>query len=92
FIWFVIGAAVIGGAINVATHWKSIDNVWQGLGYFGVGAAAGAIGAATGGIAGGAGFIGGAIGGFVGGATSGFTLGFGNTLVDGGNISDAFSN
>ena len=92
FIWFVIGAAVIGGAINVATHWKSIDNVWQGLGYFGVGAAAGAIGAATGGVAGGAGFIGGAIGGFVGGATSGFTLGFGNTLVDGGNISDAFSN
>ncbi|MEY8685946.1 RHS repeat domain-containing protein [Bacteroides sp. AN502(2024)] len=92
FIWFVIGAAVIGGAINVATHWKSIDNFGQGLAYFGIGAAAGAIGAATGGVAGGAGFIGGAIGGFVGGATSGFTLGFGNTLVDGGNISDAFSN
>ena len=92
FIWFVIGAAVIGGAINVATHWKSIDNVWQGLGYFGVGAAAGAIGAATGGIAGGAGFIGGAIGGFVGGATSGFTLGFGNTLMDGGSIGDAWRN
>ena len=30
--WWVVAAAVIGGVINVATHWDSIDNVWQGLG------------------------------------------------------------
>ncbi|MEY8685949.1 RHS repeat domain-containing protein [Bacteroides sp. AN502(2024)] len=94
--WWLIAAAVIGGAINVATHWDSIDNFGQGLAYFGVGAAAGAIGAVTGGAAtavtGLGGFVGGAIGGFVGGATSGFTLGFGNTLVGGGNIGDAWSN
>ena len=27
--WWVVAAAVIGGVINVATHWDSIDNVWQ---------------------------------------------------------------
>ena len=58
-----MAAAVIGGVINVATHWDSIDNVWQGLGYFAVGGAAGAIGAVTGGAFAGGGFIGGAIGG-----------------------------
>lgn len=39
------------GAINVATNWNNIDNFWQGVGYFGVGATAGAIGALTGGAA-----------------------------------------
>ena len=90
--WWVVAAAVIGGVINVATHWDSIDNVWQGLGYFAVGGAAGAIGAVTGGAFAGGGFIGGAIGGFVGGGTSGFVLGSGNTLMGGGNIGDAWSN
>jgi len=94
--WWLVAAAVIGGAINVATHWNSIDNFGQGLAYFGVGAAAGAIGAVTGGAATAAvglgGVAGGAIGGLAGGAASGFTLGFGNTLVAGGNIDDAWSN
>ena len=86
---WIIGAAIIGGIVNVATHWKNIDNFWQGLGYFGVGAVAGTVGAATGGAVAGAGFIGGAIGGFVGGASSGFITGFGNTLVEGGNFANA---
>ena len=43
----VIGA-VVGGAVNVAFNWKNIDNFWQGLGYFGVGAVAGALGAGVG--------------------------------------------
>ena len=47
--WWLVAAAVVGGIINVATNWNNIDNFWQGLGYFGVGAAAGALGYATGG-------------------------------------------
>jgi RHS repeat-associated protein len=39
----VVGAAVIGGGINLATNWKNVDNFWQGLGYFGAGAASGAL-------------------------------------------------
>ena len=89
FIEWIIGAAIIGGFINVAAHWNSIDNFWQGFGYFGVGAAAGAVGAVTGGAVGGAGFIGGAIGGFVGGASSGFVTGFGNGLVSGSGFANA---
>ncbi|MGC9343436.1 MAG: RHS repeat domain-containing protein, partial [Bacteroidales bacterium] len=34
-------AAVVGGVINLATNWKNIDNVWEGLGAFGAGAANG---------------------------------------------------
>ena len=89
FIEWIIGAAIIGGFINVAVHWNSIDNFWQGFGYFGVGAAAGAVGAVTGGAVGGAGFIGGAIGGFVGGASSGFVTGFGNSLVSGNGFANS---
>ena len=88
-IEWIIGAAIIGGFINVAAHWNSIDNFWQGFGYFGVGAAAGAVGAVTGGAVGGGGFIGGAIGGFVGGASSGFVTGFGNGLVGGSGFANA---
>lgn len=95
--WWIAAAAFIGGAINVATNWKNIDNFWQGVGYFGVGATAGAIGALTGGAAlavtgGLGGAAGGAIAGFVGGATSGFILGGGNTLMAGGSLYDAWSN
>lgn len=92
--WWIIAAAVIGGAINVATHWDSIDNFAQGLGYFGIGAAAGAVGAITGGAAAGVlgglgGVAGGAITGMASGAASGFVLGGGNTLMAGGNFGDA---
>jgi len=40
-IWLV--PALIGGVINVAANWKSIDNFWQGLGYFGAGAVQGGL-------------------------------------------------
>lgn len=39
--WFLIGAAVVGGIINVADNWGRIDNVWQGIGCFVIGAASG---------------------------------------------------
>jgi hypothetical protein len=71
--WHIIIGAAIGGIINTATHWKQIDNFWDGLKAFGVGAAAGAVGAATGGAAfaaagGAAGGAGGFIAGFAGGS------------------------
>lgn len=37
----IVGAAVIGGAINVAANWDRIDNFWEGLGHFGTGAGTG---------------------------------------------------
>jgi hypothetical protein len=43
----VIGA-VIGGTTNVLFNLKNIDNFWQGLGYFGIGAVAGALSAGVG--------------------------------------------
>ena len=91
-IGWIIAGALIGGAINVATHWDNISNFGQFLGYFGVGAAAGALGPLVGGAVGGAGFIGGAISGMVGGAASGFTLGTGNTLMAGGGFLNALGN
>jgi len=65
WVHLVVGA-VIGGTVNLIANWKKVDNFWQGLGYFGIGAAAGALGAGVGAgissaIAGGsfgAGFIG----------------------------------
>ena len=48
WVHLVIGA-IIGGTANVIANWKKIDgNFWKGLGYFGVGAAAGALGAGVG--------------------------------------------
>jgi RHS repeat-associated protein len=47
WIHLVIGA-VIGGTINLIMNADKVDNFWQGLGYFGVGAAAGALGAGVG--------------------------------------------
>jgi len=44
--WHIIIGAVVGGAINVAVNWDNIGNFWQGLSYFGVGAASGALTAA----------------------------------------------
>lgn len=47
----VIGA-VVGGVVNLATNWKNIDNVWEGLAAFGTGAAVGGATAACGGCGG----------------------------------------
>ena len=44
----LIGAA-IGGTINLIANWKKIDNVWEGIASFAVGAGAGALTAVTGG-------------------------------------------
>ena len=44
--WHLIIGAVIGGVVNWATH--GCKFTWKGLGYFGVGAAAGALGAGVG--------------------------------------------
>ena len=44
----LIVGAVIGGFMNLMMNAHNIDNFWQGLGYFGIGAAAGALGAGVG--------------------------------------------
>ena len=88
-VWW-IAAALIGGAINVAMNIDNIDNGWDFLGYFGVGAAAGALGGDVGNAVAGAigvgGFVGGTISGLAGGLSSGFVLGGGNSLVTNGNF------
>lgn len=93
--WFwapIIFAAVSAGGMNLTMNMGNVDNFWQGLGYWGIGAAAGAAGALTGGsvaqaIGGikaiGAGMIGGAISGAAGGAAGGFVGGAGNAWMGG---------
>jgi RHS repeat-associated protein len=44
----LVAGAVIGGIANLAMNWNNVDNFWQGLGYFGIGAGAGALAAGTG--------------------------------------------
>lgn len=92
FLGLIVGA-IIGGVINVALNAKNINNVWQGLAYFGIGAAAGALSAGIGSgvnvaMAGGsfgAGFMGTATGvsstGFISGALTGAASGFAGGLV-----------
>ena len=85
-VWWFVAAAVAGGIINVAMNWNRIDNFWQGLGYFGVGAVSGALGYVTGGavstaLGGLSGFAGGAVIGAASGASSGFVLGGGNAIL-----------
>jgi len=75
WVHLVVGG-VIGGTMNLIMNANNIDNFWQGLGYFGVGAVAGALGAGVGAginsaIAG-AGFG----TGFVGASTAGVSTGF----------------
>jgi len=94
WIHLVIGA-VIGGILNVAMNANKIDNFWQGLGYFGIGAAAGALSAGIGAgvnvaMAGGsfaAGFAGTAAGvastGFGAGFVTGFASGFTSSFITG---------
>ena len=92
FIHLIIGA-IIGGVANWVTHGAQFS--WKGLGYFGIGAAAGALAAGVGagvnvGMAGGsfsAGFMGTATGvastGFIAGAATGAAAGFTNGFVSG---------
>jgi RHS repeat-associated protein len=98
WIHLVIGAA-IGGTLNVIFNAGNIDNFWDGLGYFGVGAAAGALAAGVGAgvgvalagnAAAGGGFAAGFLGtasisstGFVAGAISGAAAGVTNGLMVG---------
>jgi len=85
---------MFGGVINVAMNIDNIDNGWDFLGYFGVGAAAGAFGGAVGNAVartiGIGGFAGGAISGLAGGLSSGFVLGGGNSLVTSGSFEGFF--
>lgn len=41
--WHIIAGAVIGGAINLYQNWDNIDNFWEGLSSFSVGAGSGAL-------------------------------------------------
>ena len=88
FFW-IIAAAIIGGTINLATHWHDVHNFWQGAEAFGIGAGAGALGAATGGLAfaaaGGAagGFLAGAAGGIFGSAFASPVASIGNSIAFG---------
>ncbi len=49
--WHIVIGAAIGGIINLAANWNNIDNFWEGVAAFGIGAGAGALTAATGGAA-----------------------------------------
>jgi RHS repeat-associated protein len=95
WVHIVIGA-VIGGVVNLAMNAKNINSFGQGLGYFGIGAAAGAVAALTGGAVSGAlsigGFAGGAITGAAAGAAGGFINGAGNTWVGGGSFGQGMLN
>lgn len=94
FFHLIIGA-IIGGSINLIMNSSKVDNFWQGLGYFGVGAVAGALSAGIGSgvnvaMAGGsfgAGFMGTAAGvsstGFIAGAATGAASGFSSSFVTG---------
>ena len=82
-IWFIIGAAVLGGVINWGVHGFRTD--MEGLKAFGIGALAGTAGALTGGAAaaGLAGFQAGAVGAFFGSLISTPILSIGNNLAFG---------
>ena len=41
--WHIIAGAIIGGAVNLYTNWDNIDNFWEGLSSFAVGAGCGAL-------------------------------------------------
>ena len=46
--WHLIVGAAIGGFLNVVLNANNIENCWQGLAYFGIGAVAGALSAGVG--------------------------------------------
>jgi RHS repeat-associated protein len=93
--WNLIIGAAIGGVTNVAFNWNKIDNFWQGLGYFGIGAVAGLAGGYAGtavsGAMGAASSVGGAVfngavSGAAGGFSSGYITGAGNAWMGGSNF------
>ncbi|MFA8451962.1 MAG: RHS repeat-associated core domain-containing protein [Bacteroidales bacterium] len=88
---FFIEAMVVGGLLNVMLNANKIDNFWDGLGYFGVGAAAGAAGYGIGTVvSSGLTFGGTAAGSIIGGASgfaSSFVSGAGNSWLSGASLS-----
>ncbi|WP_153799690.1 SpvB/TcaC N-terminal domain-containing protein [Foetidibacter luteolus] len=84
--WFLI-PAIIGGVMNVATHWDQISNLKDGLVAFGIGAVAGTAAYFTGGAAAGAvgagGFLGGIAAGVGGSVVSSPIQGIGNMVYFG---------
>ena len=94
FIWVIVGAALIGGAINlgIKAYQGQIHSIWDGVAAFGVGAVSGAVGGLVGGVcftvAGGAaagvgGFLAGSAGGAGGAAVSAPLQSLGNHLFFG---------
>lgn len=93
--WHLVIGAIIGGVINCSMNAENINNFWDGLKYFGVGAFAGALSAGIGSgvnvaMAGGsfsAGFSGTATGiastGFLSGAVTGAASGFSGAFITG---------
>lgn len=91
--WHLIFGAILGGTMNLIMNAPNVDNFWEGLGYFGIGATAGALSAGIGSgvnvaMAGGsfgAGFMGTAAGisstGFIAGALTGATSGFTGAFI-----------
>jgi RHS repeat-associated protein len=90
--WHIAIGAVVGGAINVATHWSKINSFGDGLLAFGIGAAGGAITGLTGGAVSAAVGLGttGALSGMViggaGNAIGSIVTGVGNQLAYGENF------
>jgi len=82
WIHILIGA-IVGGVINVATHWNDIDNIWEGLSSFTIGAGAGAVTAATGGAT--SGFFASAAGAAAVAASTGAVTTAGNSVISMGN-------
>ena len=77
--WHIVIGAAIGGTINVLSHWGDIDNIWEGIGSFTVGAGAGALTAVTGGAT--SGFWASSAVGYCAVAVSGGSLAAGNDII-----------
>jgi len=86
FLQYILGA-IIGDVVNLGMNADNIDNLWQALGYFSVGAASGAPTAAVGvglsSMVRTIGFKGGAIIGSATGFAGGFSGGTCNALIGG---------
>jgi RHS repeat-associated protein len=88
----LLATVLFAGWLNLAMNAHKADNVWQGLGYFAVGAGAAALGAGVGQVVAGAvgtiGFVGGALTGAAGGFAGGLVSGTGNAWLGGANFGD----
>lgn len=100
FLSAIGAAALIGGIVNVAAHWKSIKAIggwkgfWKGASYFLAGGIAGAAGMAVGMHVPGfaiSGFLATAPGGAIGGGVAGFIEGTSNSLIEGNSLSKSLS-